>query len=214
MTSFGNRIKSLRNEQGLTQVQLADKLGVSKSTISMYENENRYPEFEAMENIADFFNVDMDYLYCKSDIKNRYQHFGLSEFDNLRPISTKKIPLLGKVACGEPTYAEEDRESYIEIGTDLRADFCLIAKGDSMIGARIQDGDVVFIKAQDMVENGEIAVVIIDDEVTLKRVFYQNGKRIILQAENSAIPALVYEGETLDQVRIIGKAIAFQSDVN
>ena len=94
----------------------------------------------------------------------------LSSFDNLMPIQMKRLPILGEIACGEPIYASEDRENYVLAGTDIDADFCLRAKGESMINARIWDGDIVFIRAQPQVENGEIAAVIIGDEATLKRV--------------------------------------------
>ena len=121
---------------------------------------------------------------------------------------------MGEIACGEPRFASEDRESYIEASTDIQADFCLKAKGDSMINARIQDGDIVFIREQPSVYNGEIAAVVIDDEATLKRVFYYPEKDLfILKAENPKYDDLVYSKSELDNIRILGKAIAFQSDV-
>ena len=99
-------------------------------------------------------------------------------------------------------------------GTDINADFCLKAKGDSMIGARILDGDIVFIKEAPMVNNGEIAGVIIGDQATLKRVYYYPEKgKLILQAENPKYEPLVYIGEELNEIRILGKAVAFQSDI-
>lgn len=136
------------------------------------------------------------------------------ELETKTPIKRHKIPLLGEIACGEPIYADEDRESYVEAGTDVRADFCLRAKGDSMINARILDGDIVFIRSQPSVENGEIAAVIIDDEATLKRVYYypESGK-LVLNPANPAFEPFVYVGEELNQIRILGKAVAFQSDV-
>ncbi len=122
--------------------------------------------------------------------------------------------MLGKVACGEPIYADEDRESYVMAGTDINADFCLTAQGDSMVGARILDGDIVFCRQQDIVENGEIAAVLIGDEATLKRVYYYpENKMLVLRAENPKYKEFVYKNEELDEIRILGKAIAFQSDV-
>ncbi|MDE6474755.1 MAG: helix-turn-helix domain-containing protein [Clostridia bacterium] len=138
----------------------------------------------------------------------------LFSIDNIYPISTQKIPFLGSVACGEPIYAEEDKESYIQLGTNVNADFCLRANGDSMVGARIHDGDLVFVRKQEMVDNGEIAVVLIGDEATLKRLFYYpESQKLVLQAENPKYAPFVYVGEELDQIRILGKAVAFQSDV-
>ena len=86
----------------------------------------------------------------------------------IRPITTRRFPMLGEIACGKPIFADEDHESYVDASSNIDADFCLTAKGDSMTGARINDGDVVFIKQKPIVENGEIAAVIIGDEATLK----------------------------------------------
>jgi len=129
-----------------------------------------------------------------------------------RPVETQKIPLLGEISCGQPSLANEEFEAYVNYGASIRCDFCLRAKGDSMIGARIQDGDIVFIRRQSVVQNGEIAAVIIGDEATLKRVFIFDDK-LILQAENPKYPPLVFVKEELNTIRILGKAIAFQSDV-
>ena len=184
----------------------------------MYERGEREPNFETLETIADFFNCDLDYLLGKSDIVNMTQYKGLmlqqnAAFDNIFPIHTVRIPFLGEIACGEPIYADEDRESYVLAGTGIKADFCLRAKGDSMINARILDGDIVFIRRQDMVENGEIAAVIINDEATLKRVYYYRDKNLlILKPENPAYQDLIYTNEELETIKILGKAVAFQSD--
>lgn len=138
----------------------------------------------------------------------------LPSIDNLMPIQVKRLPILGEIACGEPIYASEDHENYILAGSDIDADFCLRAKGESMINARIWDGDIVFIRAQQHVENGEIAAVIIGDEATLKRVYYYpQQNRLMLNAENPAFAPLIYIGDELRQIKILGKAVAFQSNV-
>lgn len=207
--SIGKNIKSLRESRGLTQDELGKIIGVSGKTVSSWELETKTPRMGAMQNLADFFQVK------KSDIiEDDTDNVDIFSYENILPIKTQRIPLLGEIACGEPIYADEDRESYIEIGTDIKADFCLRAKGDSMINARILDGDIVFIKKQPIVDNGEIAAVIIDDEATLKRVYYypQSGK-LVLTPENPAYEPLVYIGEELNEIKILGKAIAFQSDV-
>ncbi len=136
--------------------------------------------------------------------------------NNAYPIELKRFPLVGKIACGKPKYANEDRESYVMAGTDIKADFCLKASGDSMVGARILDGDIVFIRKQDTVENGEIAAVVVNNEseATLKRLFYYQEKGLlILKAENPAFEDLIFQNEELNEVHILGKAVAFQSDV-
>ena len=122
--------------------------------------------------------------------------------------------MIGTTACGKPITANEEKELYVEAGAEIEADFCLRAKGDSMIRARIYDGDIVFIRKQSMVDNGEIAAVVIDDEATLKRVnYYPEKNLLILKAENPDYEDLVYTGEQLDHIIILGKAVAFQSDV-
>lgn len=130
------------------------------------------------------------------------------------PIETRRFPVLGEIACGEPIFCNEERELYVEAGADIKADFCLIARGDSMINARIHNGDIVFIRRQPEVNNGEIAAVVIEDEATLKRVFYYKDENIIsLNAENPAYKPMIYRAEELDTIFILGKAVAFQSDV-
>lgn len=148
-----------------------------------------------------------------SDIPNSPENEA-KQFDNIFPVSIKKFPLLGEIACGEPIFVNEDRESYVLSGTDINADFCLKAKGDSMIGARIFDGDVVFIKKTEIVDNGEIAAIVIDDEVLLKRFYYFPDESLLtLQSENPKYPPKNYTNEQLNHIRVLGKAVAFQSDI-
>lgn len=207
---IGERIKKRRKELGLSAEQVADKLGVSPATIYRYEsNDIVNMRIDKLEPIADILNTSPAYLMgWEEDIND------LLQFDNIFPIETKKFPLLGEIACGEPIFAEEDRESYVETGTNIKADFCLKCKGDSMINARIHDGDIVFIRKQSIIDNGEIAAVIIDNEATLKRVYYYpEESKLCLNAENHKYSPLVYVGDELNNIRILGKAIAFQSNV-
>lgn len=132
---------------------------------------------------------------------------------NIFPIETKKIPLLGKIAAGQPVMAEECFDSYVQCGNFIKADFCLRVQGDSMINARIYDGDIVFIHQQPEVENGEIAAVAIDDAVTLKRV-YISDSFVELRAENPRYKPMVFDNSNCLSFRILGKAIAFQGDIN
>lgn len=220
--TVGERIKKIRTKLGMSQVDFADKINVSKQTLYKYENDiiTNIPS-DKIEAAAKLGHVSPAYLMgwidTPDDSQPTYENstsYLFSKFSNLMPISKHKIPLLGEIACGEPIFADEDRESYVEAGTDIQADFCLRAKGDSMIGARIMDGDIVFVRKQDIVENGEIAVVVIADEATLKRVYYypEQGK-LLLMPENPAYEPFIYVGEELNEIRILGKAIAFQSDI-
>lgn len=136
----------------------------------------------------------------------------LSQYSNIKPIQLRKFPVLGEIACGEPIFASEDRKHYIMADMDIDADFCLTAKGNSMINARINDGDIVFIKEMPMVANGDIAAVIIDNEATLKRFYYYPEKnKVVLNPENPIYEPLVYTKEELNEIRVLGKAVYFMS---
>lgn len=202
--SFSEILKELREEKGMNQQQLANALDVTRQTISNYENNKRVPNKEMLEIIADFFNVDMNYLYGQSDIKNKYQDF-FNKYNNIIPLKkgSKKIPLIGTIAAGNPILAEEHIDEYIDIEEKVEADFCLRVKGDSMINANIQNGDIVFIKKQPDVDDGEIAAVLIDSEATLKRVF-KIGDIVQLRSENPTFPPIQLNGDL--PVRILGKA--------
>ena len=132
----------------------------------------------------------------------------------LYPVKKKRFPVLGKVACGEPIFAEEDRETSIMASADINADFCLIAQGDSMTGAHIEDGDIVFIRQMPTVPNGKIAVVLIEDEATLKYIEYRPEQAtLILTPANPAFRTQIYTGEELNQIRVLGMAVTLQKDL-
>lgn len=203
-------IKEARLQKGYSQEELGKMIGVAKQTIQKYENGiiSNIPS-DKVEALAKALGTTPIALMGWEE---KSTTISLSHFSNIRPIETKKIPLLGKIACGKPTFAEEQFETFIDASADLQADFCLQTKGDSMINARIYDGDIVFIRQQQEVENGQIAAVIINDEATLKRVSYFPEKSmLILKPENPAYSDLVYIGDELENVHILGKAVAFQS---
>ena len=205
---LSNKLKELRKAKKMTLEELAEKIGTSRQTIHRYETgkiANIPPEkVEALALALD--TTPSALMGWGEDLYER--------FDNILPISIKRVPILGDIACGEPIYAEEEHESFVAVNSSLDADFCLRAKGDSMVGARIYDGDIVFIRSQAMVDNGEIAAVIIDDEATLKRVyFYPDEQKLILSPENPRYAPLVYFGNQLESIKIMGKAVAFQSSV-
>lgn len=206
---MNQRIKERRLALNMTQEELAHKLGMQKSAIAKYES-GRVENIKrsVLAKMAELLECSPAYLMGWDDEQP------LPQFSNIFPISKKRIPLLGEIACGEPIFCNEDRESYIAAGTDMRADFCLKARGDSMTGARIMDGDVVFIQKDAELVNGQIYAVEIDDEATLKRVYYDEAaQELRLLAENPKYPTMVYSGERLAHVHVLGKAIAFQSDV-
>lgn len=198
----------------MKQQELADKSGVSKNSISQYLSQRSIPSNISAGKMATVLGVNPMWLMGYDVPMKKDDPDSDAGFDNIYPIELHRIPVLGSVACGEPILMSEERENYIMSGTDIKADFCLIAKGDSMINARIMDGDVVFIRRQPVVENGEIAAVAIDDEATLKRFYRdENTGTITLVAENPAYAPMVFTKESQKNVYILGKAIAFQSYV-
>lgn len=203
---MGMRIKYRRKQLGMTQEDLCKKLSYhNRATLSKIETGHiDIPQSNIVE-LAVALDVSPLYLLGLEDEVDK------PIANNIMPLKLTKVKVLGDIACGQPIFSEE-QEEYAEISSDLKADFCLICRGDSMIGARIQDGDIVFIKSQSIVNNGEIAAVIIDGEATLKRVYYYpTQNKLVLQAENPQYEPFVYVGAELEQINIIGKAIAFQS---
>ena len=195
--------------------EAASELGLPYTTYINYEKELREPNSETLVMLANHYDVSVDYLIGRSENPVKEKLPTAEDFSRygLRPITKKRVPLLGNIPCGEPKYADEDIECYVEIGNDVKADFCLRAKGDSMIGARIHDGDLVFIRSTPQVDNGQIAAVIIDDEATLKRVYYYpENNMMILKPENSKYKDLIYLGDQLETVRILGLAVGLWTE--
>ena len=206
---MGDYIKYLRLEKGWSQEELGEKCGVKKAAVNKWEKGSvENIKRSTIERMAELFDVSPCELMC-FETKSRRPNT-----NNFGSIEIKRFPILGTIACGEPILASEEKDLYVEVGTDIICDFCLIAKGDSMIDARIHDGDIVFIRSQPQVNNGEIAAIIIDNEATLKRVYYYKEKNLlILKAANPAYEDMIYSEHDLEGIRIIGKAVAFQSDI-
>ena len=204
----GARIKRRRKELNMTLQDIADRVHLARSTIQRYEagtiGQMKMP---VLYSIASVLDVSPEWLIGKVDAAP------FSFPVNVVPMPRmSSIPLVGEIACGTPIMADENVEEYVSVPEHVHADFALRCKGDSMIGARIHDGDVVYIRQQPEVPNGMIAAVRIGTEATLKRV-YRNGSSLILQPENSAYAPLVYSGEQLQDVAILGRAVAFTSTI-
>ena len=209
--TIGEKIKRKRLSLGYTLEELAMKVGTSKQTIFRYEvGQITNIPAEKIEAIASALDTTPAYLMGWESEDDAL----LARYSNISPIARRRIPVLGEIACGQPIYAQEHVESYMCADGDIDADFCLVARGDSMIGARIYDGDIVFVKRQSTVDNGEIAVVVIGDEATLKRVYYYpKENKLILSPENAKYAPMSFSGKELDTINILGKAVAFQSRV-
>ena len=206
---MSDRIKERRTAMGFTQEELGKKLGLQKSAIAKYEN-GRVENIKrsVIAEMAEVLECSPSYLMGWDDTKKE------KNINNIYPIEVHSLPMLGEIACGKPIFMDENKESYTMVGSNVKADFCLKAKGNSMVNARIMDGDIVFIRSQPEVENGEIAAVAIDDEATLKR-FYRDEitQTVTLISENPIYAPMVFTKECQKNVYILGKAVAFQSDV-
>ena len=201
MSELSTRLHLRRKELGLSQEELAQRMGYrSKSSITKLEKGiNDLPQSK-VEELAAALETTPAYL------------LGLDTpcpppgFEPL-PAMTQ-VPLIGSIACGTPITAEQNIERYIGVPAAWRADFALTCHGDSMVDAGIHDKDVVYIRIQPEVENGEIAAVRIDGEATLKRVYYNPGTLTLMPA-NPAYAPMIYAGPQLEEVHIEGKAVGW-----
>ncbi len=218
------RLKQIMSDRGLKQVDILNlaapycqKYGIKlmRNDLSQYVNGKVVPGQHKTYILGLALNVNEAWLMGYDVPMDRIStsDVDLSDVDNIIPMPNMvKVPLLGDIACGEPITAEENIETYLNMPEEIKGTFALRCKGDSMINARIFDGDIVFIREQPDVENGEIAAVLIDNEATLKRV-YKYDNRIELRAENPTFKPLSYEGEALADIRILGKAVGFLSTI-
>lgn len=223
--TFGTVIKEYRRVNRLSMDEFAKVAGISKAYVGMLEKGTDYrtgkpvkPSLATLRKVAHGMNISMSELMRQAPdalILFDGEEDDLAEmYDNIRPMpGIARVPRLGAIACGEPILAEQNIEGYDTVPDYVKCDFTLICKGDSMINARIYDGDIVCIKQQPRVENGQIAAVLVDDEATLKRVRYIDGG-VALMPENSKYEPLIFTGEEAERVRIIGLATHFISTVN
>lgn len=221
ITNTSARLKLLIEERGIRQIDIlnaakpyCEKFGVrlEKNDLSQYVNGKAEPGQEKLTILGLALNVSETWL-MGYDVPVSREDLCTPAARNIIPMpEPRKIPLVGAIACGSPTLAEENIEEYVSIPKNLPGDFALTCKGDSMINARIYDGDIVYIRQQETVENGEIAAVLIDDAATLKRVrIYED--RIVLEPANPMYDPLVFRGPERENIRILGKAVAFTSAI-
>lgn len=199
------RLKQVRESSGINQKEFAELFGANKTTYNRYESGDiKTMPADLIESISKKFDLNPAWLMGFENVDKYMIHEKANQ-------SIRRLPVLGKIAAGVPILAQEDLVDYEYVPESVKADFCLKVQGDSMIGARILDGDLVYIRQQSEVETGEIAAVLIDgQEATLKRVYLINGS-IILRSENPNYPEQVYGKK--DNVTILGKAILFKSEV-
>ena len=207
MATLYDRIKSRRTELGLTVEELAHKMGYKdKSSISKIENGKADIPQSKIAAFADALQTTPAYLMGWEEQPEPKKPTIPPGFEPMPKM--KKIPLIGSIACGEPITAEQNIEKRVDVRENIRCDFSLTCHGDSMVDAGIHDKDVVYIRIQPEVENGEIAAVRIDGEATLKRVYYNPGTLTLMPA-NPAYAPMVYTGSQLEEVHIEGKAVGW-----
>ena len=191
--NLGERIKERREQKGLTLEEVGEYVGVTKSTVRKWET-------------GDIENMKRDKIAKLAEVLSVSPLFimGMIDTYSMKDTIGNPIPLLGTIAAGSPILAEQNIEDYFNLDKKIKADFCLRIKGDSMINVNILDGDIVFIRKQEDLEDGQIGAVLVNDSATLKR-FYRNNGSVILQAENPEYKPLVI---STGEVRILGKMVA------
>lgn len=216
--TLGELVRAYRSEHQMTMQNFADGCGLSKAYISILERNINpstgrppIPSLETIRAIAKTLRVDFNDLLAALDGDQVVSLKSAQDLPaNVVPLpEMKKVPLVGQIACGTPILAEQNIEEYIDLPAHINADYALTCKGESMINIGIEDGDIVYIRQQEEVENGQVAAVMVgDDEATLKRFYFEDGI-VQLIAENSTIPPKVFVGEAINQVRVIGRAVAY-----
>lgn len=210
MVTVGDRIRQVRQEQDVTQQELADYIGVSKQAVYKYENNivTNIPT-DKVDAIAKRLRVSPAYLMGWEEQPAPAASREPTVPPGFMPMPEMvQVPLIGSIACGTPITAEQNIKSYVGVPAAWRADFALECHGDSM-APTICDGDVVCIRSQPEVEQGQIAAVRIGEEATLKHCYYQNGVVQLIADNPSVCPPMVYTGSDLDEIEVEGLAVGF-----
>lgn len=213
MSDISNRILQLITDKKMSYSDLSKHTGIPKSALQRYATgETPKIPLDRLELIAGALGVSAAYLMGwenRDETKRSAIDAHIAAHPELFRPAMRKVPLIGGVACGEPIYSPNLDTEFVLVNEDLDVDFAMVCKGDSMTGAGISDGDVVYIRKQEMVDNGQIAAVIIGEEVTLKRVYYYRDKnKLVLQPENPQYEPLIYTDDELAEIRILGRAVA------
>ena len=213
-----DKLNRLKSENGLTTDALSERSGVPKGTLNKLLNgETRNPTAQTLKRLARALGCPLETLCgtpadipaCTGWATSAAIVRRLIERGELLPVTARKVPLLGEIAAGQPITCVEE-VTVAECGDGVRCDFALRVRGDSMVGARIHDGDVVYVRRQDDVDDGQIAAVVIDGQATLKRVYHiPHGVQLL--SENPKYPPMIFTLPDHDDIRILGLAVAFTS---
>lgn len=204
--SIAENIKSIRLEHGLSQSELGKIAGVSDKAVSTWELGLKTPRMGAVEKMANYFGITKSAIVDDAPMTSLQKPVVPPGFMPMPEMV--QVPLIGSIACGTPITAEQNIKSYVGVPAAWRADFALECHGDSM-APTICDGDVVCIRSQPEVEQGQIAAVRIGEEATLKHCYYQNGVVQLIADNPSVCPPMVYTGSDLDEIEVEGLAVGF-----
>ena len=199
-----NIVRELRKKKGIQQKELALTLGVSQPTISDWEANKKDPSGDRLRRLADYFGVDELVILGKGvvDLNSPTQ-----QLDDFIALGRSVLPIIGDIACGEPILAEQNIEGYADLPEGVHADFALRCKGDSMTPTFL-NGDLVLIRRQPEVENGQIAAISINGEATLKHV-YMRESGLMLVADNPSYEPILAVPESDKQIIIHGLAVGY-----
>ena len=208
--NIGDYLAKRRLELGLTQNEISTHVGVSEGTISRWESgEIKNMKRNNIYKLSQILKISPLLLLNDSLSDDDIEQLEGSSAKNIIPLDPVMVPLVGRIAAGTPILAEQNIDGTAALTGGVQADFCLRVQGDSMIGANINDGDIVFIRQQPEVEDGEIAAVLIDNEATLKR-FYHDDKSVTLVPENARYPPITIHDGDCELFKVLGKAVAYQ----
>lgn len=201
MNIVSDRLKQAMSLRNLKQVDLVQRTGIGKSSISTYLSGDYIPKQTNLYKLAKVLSVDPAWLMGEDVPMDTVPH------PDVLPITRRKVPLLGDIAAGQPITADQQYDTYVAAGDDVECDFALKVRGDSMEDL-FKDGDTVFFRAQDDVDDGQIAAVIIDGEATLKHVYHM-ASAIQLVSNNPKYPPMIFNSENSDNIRILGLAVGY-----
>ena len=204
--SIAENIKRIRAEHGLSQAELGKIAGVSDKAVSTWELGLKTPRMGAVEKMANYFGITKSAIVDDAPMTSLQKPVVPPGFMPMPEMV--QVPLIGSIACGTPITAEQNIKSYVGVPAAWRADFALECHGDSM-APTICDGDVVCIRSQPEVEQGQIAAVRIGEEATLKHCYYQTGVVQLIADNPSVCPPMVYTGSDLDEIEVEGLAVGF-----